>query len=147
MRVDVSQWVQVKLLTSQLAFEFPAEYPFKGPTVHFKCKIHHPNVDDVGGMLTYYWQQLCVSVSWSQMPGNHRLKFQQVCYRYINRHSYWSHPSIATRATAGWCALNRSWYVRKGTYGASYLTAEQYQKDLTLFNRTAAEYTRLYALP
>ena len=30
--------------------EFPLDYPFKSPNVHFNCKVYHPNVDESGGM-------------------------------------------------------------------------------------------------
>ena len=29
-----------------MRFEFPVDYPFKGPNVHFQCRMYHPNVDD-----------------------------------------------------------------------------------------------------
>jgi len=31
-------------------FEFPVDYPFKGPNVHFQCRMYHPNVDEMGAM-------------------------------------------------------------------------------------------------
>uniref|UniRef100_A0A670YRQ2 UBC core domain-containing protein n=1 Tax=Pseudonaja textilis TaxID=8673 RepID=A0A670YRQ2_PSETE len=31
-----------------IEIEFPQEYPFKPPTITFKTKIYHPNVDEMG---------------------------------------------------------------------------------------------------
>ncbi|KAI5293654.1 Ubiquitin-conjugating enzyme E2 11 [Ascosphaera atra] len=35
-------------LTFKLSFEFPTNYPYAPPTVHFKTPIYHPNVDFSG---------------------------------------------------------------------------------------------------
>jgi len=34
----------------QLAIDFPIEYPFKGPKIHFITPIYHPNVDNDGNL-------------------------------------------------------------------------------------------------
>ncbi|XP_026539560.1 ubiquitin-conjugating enzyme E2 L3-like isoform X1 [Notechis scutatus] len=32
----------------RIEISFPCEYPFKPPTIRFKTKIYHPNVDEMG---------------------------------------------------------------------------------------------------